>query len=359
MTQNSSMPARLWSTATRWSLAWYGLPAALLFILLFATNGIINPRFLSGGSLGGFLATYVPLACAAVGVSFAMLVGGIDLSVGSIIGFVNVMTVLFVGTGWNFWTVGPSGDLYTCASSGSCAGGWSFFAAAAAAVLAGTLFGALNGFAVAVLRLQPLLATLATGFVAGGLTLYFFPKPGGQVPGEIVTWYLTDWIIPKPAWALIAVILLGILLLKSPLGVRMRAVGTHPWKAFVSNLGVGWARFCAYVFSAFCASIGGLLLTLNIASGDPSVGASFTLSAIAGAVLGGAILAGGWAEPVGPALGALFFGLVGSFITTVGVPSFYQQLLSGVVVIAGLGLMQLLHRVRTPKASRVLPAESE
>lgn len=359
MAQSTSTPAKLWSAAIRRSLAWYGLPAALLFVMLFVINGIINPRFFSGGSLGGFLATYAPLACAAVGVSFAMLVAGIDLSVGSVIGFVNVMTVLFVGTGWNFWTVGPSGDLYTCASAGSCAGGWPFFAAAAAAVFAGTLFGALNGFAVAVLRLQPLLATLATGFVAGGLTLYFFPKPGGQVPGEIVTWYLTDWIIPKPAWALLALVLLGILLLKSSLGVRMRAVGTHPWKAFVSNLEVGWARFWAYVFSAFCASIGGLLLTLNIASGDPSVGTSFTLSAIAGAVLGGAILAGGWAEPVGPALGALFFGLVGSFITIAGVPSFYQQLLSGVVVIAGLGLMQLLHRARTPSASRVLPAESE
>jgi ribose transport system permease protein len=359
MAHGNSTLSKFGSAVIRGSLAWYGLPAALLFTLLFVVTGIMNPRFLSEGSLGGFLATYVPLACAAVGVSFAMLVAGIDLSVGSIIGFVNVMTVLFVGTGWSFWSVGPSGDLYTCGSPEACAGGWPFLVAAVAAVFAGTMFGALNGFAIAVLRLQPLLATLATGFVAGGLTLYFFPKPGGQVPGEVVTWYLTDWFIPKPAWGLLALIALGVLLLKSPLGVRMRAVGTHPWKAFVSNLGVGWARFWAYVFSAFCASVGGLLLTLNIASGDPGVGTSFTLSAIAGAVLGGAILAGGWAEPVGPALGALFFGLVGSFITTIGVPSFYQQLVSGLVVIAGLGLMQVLHRVRVPKASSTVPAESE
>lgn len=350
MAYNSSILTRLWFTVIRGSLAWYGLPAALLFILLFVVTSIINPRFLSEGSLGGFLATYVPLACAAVGVSFAMLVAGIDLSVGGIIGFVNVMTVLLVGTGWSFWSVGPSGSLYTCGSPEACSGGWPFFAAATAAVFAGTLFGVLNGFVVAVLRLQPLLATLATGFVAGGLTLHFFPKPGGQVPGEVVTWYLSEWIIPKPAWALFAVILLGFLLLKSSLGVRMRAVGTDSWKAFASNLNVGWVKFWAYVFSAFCASIGGLLLTLNIASGDPNLGTSFTLTAIAGAVLGGAILAGGRAEPFGPALGALFFGLVGSFITTVGIPSFYQQLVSGLVVIAGLGLMQLLHRTRTSKA---------
>lgn len=346
MSQNTSASKRVNFVFVRKSLSWYGLPVALLFVVFFVANGFINARFFSGGSLQGFLATYVPLACASVGVSFTMLVGGIDLSSGSVIGFVNVMSVLFAGAGWRFWTAGPSGDLYTCSTPGACAGGWPFLVAAIAAVFVGTLIGVLNGFAITVLRLHPLLVTLATGFIAGGLTLYFFPKPGGQVPGGIVTWYLTNWGIPKPGWALILLVLLSVLLLRSPLGVHMRAVGTDSWKAFVSNLKVGRAKFWAYVFSSFCASIGGLLLTLNIASGDPNVGTSFTLTAIGGAVLGGASLAGGWAEPVGPALGALFFGLVGSFTTSIGIPPFYQELISGLVIIAGLGLMQLTNRIR-------------
>lgn len=328
-------------------LAWYGLPAALLFLSLLLVNGALRPAFLSAGSLNGFLAAYVPLACAAAGVSFAMLVGGIDLSVGSVIGFVNVMTVLFAGSGWNFWTAGPSEQFYSCVTPQACGGGWPFVVSALVAVAAGTAFGVLNGFAIGVLRLQPLLATLATGFVAGGITLYFFPKPGGQVPGDTVTWYLEGWLLPKPAWALLLVVALGLAILKSPLGVRMRAVGTDPWKAFASNLAVGRTKFFAYVFSAFCASIGGLLLTLNIASGDPNVGTPFTLTAIAGAVLGGAILAGGRAEPVGPALGALFLGLVGVFTVSVGIPSFYQQAVSGLVIVLGLGATQVLHRARS------------
>jgi ribose transport system permease protein len=318
----------------------------LLALILMAVQVAFHPDFLGEASLSGFLAVYVPLACVAIGVSFSMLVGGIDLSVGSVVTLVNVLCVALVGAGWDLLSVGPAGKLYVCSTPGACTGGWSFPAAAAVSVAIGTAVGLLNGFVVGYIRVHPLLATLATGFMAGGAALYLLPLPGGQVPQDVVAWYVSGAVLPKPAWALLITLALALLLLRSPLGLRMRAVGSDDRRAFLAGVNNPLANICGYSASAFFASLGGLLVTLNISAGDPAVGNPFTLNAVAAAVLGGTSLAGGWAEPFGPTLGAFLLGLVVSIVLSTGVPSYYQHLVSGLVIVAGLAGSQALRYLR-------------
>jgi ribose transport system permease protein len=316
--------------------AWRGLPVAALVVLLVVVNTLLRPDFLGSAALSGFLATYAPAVCLAIGVSFAMLVGGIDLSVGPVMGLANIVTVLLASVGAKLFALGPDGTASACSAPGACEQGWPFLAAACGGVAVGALFGLLNGVAVALLRLQPLLATLATGFVAGGAGLWLFPKPGGQIPEDAVVWYASSWLVPKPALLLVVVALAAFVLLRTPLGVRMRATGSDRWRAFAARVHVPRVALAAYVASGALAGVAGVLLTLNVASGDPNLGETFTLTAIAGAVLGGAALQGGWAEPFGPALGALALGLLNSLIDALDIPTYYQQLGSGLVIVLGL-----------------------
>jgi ribose transport system permease protein len=326
----------------RRAFAWHGFPVTVLVAALVAGSALLRPEFLSSGSVAGFLAAYVPVAYTAVGESFAMFVGGIDLSVGSIVSLVNVLTTVLVGAGWDFLGVGPRGGLYVCATPGACAAGWGFVPAAIGATAAGTAIGLLNGLVIAGLRINPLLATLATGFVAGGAALYLLPLPGGEMPGNVVSWFAQGGIMPKPAWFLVLAVVAALLIVRTPLGVEMRATGASEWRAYATGIRTRRAQLIGYLLSSFFASVGGVLLTLNIAAGDPLVGTSFTLNAIAAAVLGGASLAGGRAEPIGPVFGAFLLGFVVTMVLALGIPPYYQILASGLVIVVGLAGIKLL-----------------
>lgn len=328
-------------------LAWRGAPVAGLVIVLFVVDTVLTPAFAGAYSLTGFFATYLPSICLAVGLSFTLLVGGIDLSVGPVMGLCGIVTVLLNSVGWHLFSLGPDGSATTCADPGICNQGIPFLAAGVGAVVVGAIFGAANGLAVAVLRLQPLVATLATGFVAGGVSLWLFPKPGGQVSSSIGSTYTAARIPPIPLVVGIVVTVVAYLITRSPLGVRMRAVGSDRPRAYAAGVNVMGATVAAYTLSGVLAGVAGVMLTLNVSSADPTIGVTFTMNAVAGAVLGGTALRGGWAEPFGPALGAVALGLLNSLVIGLNIPVYYQQLVSGLVIIAGLAGIQGVFRQRS------------
>src|SRR5690606_11334260 len=129
--------------------------------------------------------------------------------------------------------------------------------------------------------------------------------------------------LPIPVWFALAFLLLLGGLLRTPLGVALRATGGNPWKAFVSGIPVQRAQFAAYTLCGFLTGVGAVALTMNTASGDPNVGVSFTLNAIAAAVLGGVSLAGGKGEAVGPLFGTLFLAMVVNLVLSSNVPFWY------------------------------------
>jgi ribose transport system permease protein len=332
------------------AFAWRGLPTTLLAILALIVIGIVQPGFLGATQLTPFLATYAPTVLLGVGVSFALLVGGIDLSVGPVMGLCGIVTVLLSSVGFHLFSLGPSGAASVCANPQICDQGIAFPLVVVLTLAVGAFFGLVNGVAVAIFRLQPLIATLATGFVVGGLSLYMLPKPGGQMPSSLVTRYTQPAVLAWPLAIIIIFTILAYLVMRTPTGVKMRAVGSNRWKAFASGVPVQRVTLLAYVASGVAAGLAGVLLTLNAGSADPSVGISYTLTAIAGAVMGGTALRGGWAEPFGPAIGVITLGLLTELVTVLKVPTAYSQLATGIIILLGLTATQLLLRLWSEQA---------
>ncbi len=320
--------------------AWKGTPVAILTVVLFLANSFLSPGFTSAYSMTSFFATYLPAICLAVGVSFAILVGGIDLSLGPVMGLAGIFTVLLASVGTHLFELGPNGVATECSVAGACSQGIPFVAAALLGVLVGSAFGAVNGIAIAYLRLQPLMATLSMGFVAGGISLWIFPKPGGQIPDGRTAGYTAARVPPLGLIIAAIVVALAYAVLRTPLGIHMRAVGSDRARAFAVGVNVPRTTLLAYVASGTLAGVAGVLFTLNVSSADPTLGATFTLNAVAGAVLGGTALRGGWAEPVGPALGAISLGLLNVLVVAVDIPVYYQQLVSGIAIVIGLAATQ-------------------
>ena len=136
---------------------WTGWTSFALFLFLLVITFFINPN-LGAGGLVAFMTIYAPLVFCALGESIVITTSGIDLSVGGVVGLVNVTTIALVGAGWKFLEVTPKGGLYT----GGAYEGLPFLLAAMVGILAGLIIGLLNGVAVGFMGVPPLIATLAS-----------------------------------------------------------------------------------------------------------------------------------------------------------------------------------------------------
>ncbi|TPN81162.1 ABC transporter permease [Mesorhizobium sp. CU2] len=253
------------------------------------------------------------LALAAIGQTLVVLVGGFDLSGGAIISFVNVVlaTNLEPGT----------------ASSVS----WVI-----AGLLIGTFFGAANGLVVAYLRVQPVVATLSTMFVAQGLALLVLDKPGGNVPAPFSQFFLGslfDGSLPMPL-VIVSLALVGWALLKNTrFGTYIYAVGSDRDAAGQRGINVRFVTFTAYALAGTAYGAAGVFLTAQTASGDPLIGAPLLLQVFAAVVIGGTRLGGGRGGCVGSAVGAYVLILIVNVLLVFNFSSYYATIAEGLILI--------------------------
>lgn len=291
-----------------------------VLVLVLAVNAVLQPNLLTLPVIRSNLATFLPLIAAAVGQAIIVLSGGIDLSAGGIITLVNVVLVSLAGV-WG-------------AESG-----WGTLAAVLVSLLVAVAAGLLNGLLVASLRLQAIVATFATNFVWMGLALAVLPVPGGQAPVPLYRLYRASVLgIPSVVLLLLLVILLWLILKESRLGRFLYAVGGHAQAAFASGLPVARVRMLSYGLGALFFGLAGVFLTADIASGDPLIGSPLTMNTIAAVVIGGTPLAGGAGGAGGGVVGAIVLGLVRNIIFFANVPPFYQDFISGLIIIVALAL---------------------
>lgn len=295
-------------------LNWTSLPSLLLFLLFVIFNTALSKGFMTLSAWTGFLQTTAPLIIMAIGQAVVIITGGIDLSVGPLLSVVNVIfatTSSFEGPVWKPILI-------------------------SLAVALG--FGALNGFLVSKVRIPALLATFGVSFILDGLALTILPIPGGQVPEPISKFYYFQLfkVIPMSIFLIAFVFLVWFVISKTSLMVQLYAVGEDEQKAFFSNINVSKVKFFTYLFSALTAWIAGAALSGNFAAGDPRVGAAMTLNVIAGCVVGGIALKGGLGSPSGAIFGTLFLNLVLVTVLGLRIPGYYQDLVSGVIVLAGI-----------------------
>ncbi len=305
--------------------------AGVLFIVLLAASVLqdastVSPRFLTGAA-----SVAVPLVIGAMAVTPAILSGGggMDLSVGPLMGFVNVLVVT--------------------ALMPAHLGDWWF--AAPLMLLLGLAVGAVNGWLVAVVRLQPIVATLGTNLVLSGANLWLLPTPIGPAPMWFSALARPHFGIPGPFAFVVGPALIWLLLSRSPFLKTLLAVGGDDRVAYSCGVNVGRVRIIAYAVGGLFSAFAGLALTSLIQSADANVGPPFTLQVITAAALGGISLAGGRGRMWGSVFGALTLFLIQNLMTNQGVSVFWQQVVFGGTLIAALVLNALSGMLAGPQGA--------
>jgi len=293
---------------------WTSFPSLVLIIVLAIVNSFFVHKFFSLNYASSFLTSYTPLIICAMAQTIVLLGRGIDLSIGSVVSLVNVTVVTLVGMGWSL----PLAMLV--------------------GVLTGMAVGILNGFVIGILRVTPLLATLATSSIAAGAALWIMPYPGGSVSIDYVLWYqsLIFGFIPAPLIFIVVALLIWFLWRYTPAGLQLYAMGKDIHKTYVSGVPVHRTQFFIYMTSGILSGIAAIALTGNTGAGDPLIGESYTLHAVAASVIGGVSLMGGSGDTYGSIFGSIFLGLAFQLVFVLHFPSYYQDLASGVIVLVGI-----------------------
>ena len=287
----------------------------LLGLLLIAVViSILNPGFLTAGNLLNVLRQVSINALIAFGMTFVILTGGIDLSVGSTLALSSAVSAMMMANGLD-----P-------------------LLAVLVGLVIGALLGAVNGLVIAKGKVAPFIATLATMTIFRGITLVLLdgrPVSGLSDSGFFDLMgkgYLLG--IPIPAvLMMITFVILFIILKQTTVGRRVYAVGGNEEAAILSGIKADRIKVLVYSLTGMLSAFAGMILTSRLSSAQPTAGNAYELDAIAAVVLGGTSLSGGKGKIVGTLIGALIIGVLNNGLNLIGVSSFFQQVVKGSVIL--------------------------
>lgn len=285
---------------------------ALIVLVILVT--IVNPSFIAPTNLLNLLRQVSTNALIAFGMTFVIITGGIDLSVGSTLA------------------------LSSALMAGTIAAGMDPLLAMILSLVVGTVFGAVNGLLITKGNMAPFIATLATMTIYRGLTLVY--TDGNPITG-IGDSFIFKFVgrgylfgIPFPVVLMIvSFILLYILLHKMTFGRKTFAIGGNEKASFIAGIKNDRIKTGIYALSGLMASLAGIIITSRLDSAQPTAGTSYEMDAIASVVLGGTSLSGGRGRLVGTLIGALIIGTLNNGMNLLGISSFYQQVVKGIVII--------------------------
>jgi erythritol transport system permease protein len=320
--------------------------AFFVLIALLVLFSALAPSFLTANNLAILTKHVAMSAILAIGMTFVVLTGGIDLSVGSVAGLGGMVLgfLLTQGITWGGVPHFPSVLIGTLLAIALC-----------------LVVGMLNGWLVAKAGVAPFIATLGTLYIARGAALLIsdgktFPNLAGQASRGNTGFTLLGQSfflgLPMPVW--IMLVLFGIaafVAVKTPLGRQVYAVGGNERAARLVGIRVPRVKMFTYVASAFCASLVGLIIASQLEAAHPATGESFELNAIAAVVLGGTSLMGGRGSIGGSLIGACVIGVLSDGLVMLGVSEFWQMVIKGTVIIFAVAVDQLQSRLQ----ARFLP----
>jgi erythritol transport system permease protein len=319
----------------------FRLRALIVLVALVAAFAAMSPAFLTAGNLTILVKHVAINAILAVGMTFVILSGGIDLSVGSVAGLAGIIAGGLIHSGLVLRSLHVVVYFHT-------------WLVVVLAILAGALVGAINGLLIAQLRVAPFIATLGSLYVARGAALLIsngatFPNLTGR-PDLGNTGFLllgTGSVLglPVPIWLMIAFAAAGIFVAeRTPFGRRVYSVGGNERAAELSGVRVPRIKLAVYVISGVCAAMVGLIIAAQLASAHPATGETFELNAIAAVVLGGTSLMGGQGSVGGTIIGAFVIGVLADGLILLGVSQFWQIVIKGLVIVLAVILDQMQQR---------------
>jgi len=282
-----------------------GLP-----LLLFAVLALAVPNFLAPQNLANISGQITALLIVTLGQLLVALVGGIDLSVGSVVSLASCLVATQSDPVWGITL----------------------------ALALGLMVGLVNGAGVALAGIHPLIMTLSSMTFLQGLAFLVLPIPGGQIaPALRQLANGTLWGLPQPLlWCAVCAALVGLLLHRTRLGLHIFAVGANAHSAQLNGVRSVAVVMAAYVFCSLLAVVAGIYLAARVASGDPTMGAAFSLESVTAVALGGVQLTGGVGSILGVVTGALSLGLITNGINLFGVSPFLRGAITGALLLAAV-----------------------
>jgi ribose/xylose/arabinose/galactoside ABC-type transport system permease subunit len=317
--------------------------AFIALILVLVVFTLLSPGFLSSGNIV-IMSKHVAInAIIAIGMTFVILTGGIDLSVGSVVGMIAMVAGLLINEGINIPQLGiivyPHTWMILIISLGI-----------------GILVGAFTGFIITRFNVAPFIATLGMFYVARGIAGllnngYTFPNLVGRPEygntgfeilgaGNFLGVNYSIWIMV--IFALVA----HIVTTRTPFGRHVYAIGGNERTAELSGVRVKRTKVIVYSISGFCAATVGLIIASQLVAAHPQTGVLLELTAIAAVVMGGTSLSGGSGSIGGTLIGAFVIGVLGDGLVRMGVSSFWQQVIIGSVIVLAVIIDQVQARMQ-------------
>lgn len=321
------------STGASGSSSTYLMVPILIFFALLIFAVIRGPNLISAAGIGSAVIVVAPLILAVYALTIIVMAGraGVDLSIGPLIGFINVGMIQLFGAGYIQSPI-------------------AFFLYAMAV---GIAYQVLQGIFILFLRVQPIIVSLSGYLTLVGLNLMIMPRPGGVAPDWMFPWGSGTTLFSPVFFILLIATATWYLLTRTAFFGHLRLMGADERAAYTSGVPIYWVRLGAHAIGGVYAGLAAITFTSLISSGDPTQGTTYTLMAVTALVLGGANLAGGRGSAFGSLLGALNIYLITYVLSTFNfgkVQSFVTDLAYGVILVVSLlisvALPHLQKRVR-------------
>ncbi|HUG46939.1 MAG TPA: ribose ABC transporter permease [Candidatus Limnocylindria bacterium] len=319
-THRAVASARAAASRSRGWMRFLGRNGILLaLVILLVIGAALSPHFLTVNNLANVARNTSIVGILGIGMTFVILTRGIDLSVGSMLGFTAIVFALVLGSGVP-WPL-----------------------AIALTIVAGGMVGALNGLGITKGRLQPFIMTLGMLVIARGVTMSIVdgkPQPLGAAARD-VAWLGTGTVagVPVPVLIFAGLALFAWFVLRhTTFGRQVYAVGDNPEAARLSGISTNRVIFSVYVISGMCAAVAALIEVTRLATAVPSQGTGAELDAIAIVVIGGTSLFGGEGGVGGTVIGAAIIAAVNNLLNLLGVSPFSQQIVKGLIIVGAVFL---------------------
>ena len=287
-----------------------GILIALLLISIILS--FASPVFLSQENMLSVLRQVSTNMCLALGMTLIIILGGIDLSVGSIVAMAGTLTVGFI-------SIGEMGIV----------------PAILLGLFIGTLCGAANGVAIAYTGIPPFIVTLAMMMIARGVGYIYSGGQSIRIFDESFTSIGTGYLgmIPYPViYMLVFIVVMLVVVNRTRLGTYIYALGGNREAARLSGIAIKRVEIIVYTIAGFLAAFAGIVLAARMYSGQPSVAQGYEMDAIAACVLGGISMSGGIGRISGTILGVIVIGIINNGLNLLGVNSFWQLVAKGVII---------------------------
>jgi len=284
-----------------------------IFLVMLLVSALVSDAFFTANNLSNLVRQVAPVGIISMGMLLVILTGGIDLSVGSVVAMIGVLTALFTHH-------------------------MPVYAALLFAMVCGIIAGSISGYLVAFHRLAPFIVTLAMMSIVRGLGFMF--SKGAPVIIDDQASILTDFGsgrllgIPNPALVMFIIFMITFILLRyNAFGRIVIAIGSNEESVRLSGIRVSVYKFSVYAIAGGLSALAGIVSTARTSVGSPVTGIAMELDVIAAVVIGGASLMGGKGSAVNTLLGVFILGMIGNIMNLLTIPAYSQQVIKGLIIV--------------------------